>query len=443
MTKPCKKEQIYNPETKRCVLINGTTTKKIIMKYKNKEIKLEEDDLKKLKEAQLLNSPVVSPDSLAKSNDKSPDSLAKSNDTSSENSSDESATPKKGGPKQGGPKQGPPKFKKTKEYNKLVKEYKKLNEKIKNINVTTADKKAFKKEQTEIKNKIVELNPAAKFVVKQLPGKPKPYVFEPISPTQLAKVSDKVKQKLQNYLKHVREQKKLNYINEGHRKACATGVPDMKELTEPVQKFTKTLQYPMLRNMNSTIMSFADLDADKVKLVETQTTPMKFHYNNYNKQIALILFDPESDYTVDTDWFKDMNSYIKSLPKEDIFTVLGYTYHGDQWTNNHMRGMFQQGNFYTGLKNTQAVWTSCYMPVFFQAKEILQKDNFAPELYIFKDEPVTLKTHESVKYDSRLTNKTYTVSQMLEIINKNKNIPNSNIYMALANCTSQDRKEPL
>jgi predicted metal-binding protein len=384
-----------------------------------------------------------SPDSLAKSNDKSPDSLAKSNDTSSENSSDESATPKKGGPKQGGPKQGPPKFKKTKEYNKLVKEYKKLNEKIKNINVTTADKKAFKKEQTEIKNKIVELNPAAKFVVKQLPGKPKPYVFEPISPTQLAKVSDKVKQKLQNYLKHVREQKKLNYINEGHRKACATGVPDMKELTEPVQKFTKTLQYPMLRNMNSTIMSFADLDADKVKLVETQTTPMKFHYNNYNKQIALILFDPESDYTVDTDWFKDMNSYIKSLPKEDIFTVLGYTYHGDQWTNNHMRGMFQQGNFYTGLKNTQAVWTSCYMPVFFQAKEILQKDNFAPELYIFKDEPVTLKTHESVKYDSRLTNKTYTVSQMLEIINKNKNIPNSNIYMALANCTSQDRKEPL
>jgi len=52
--KKCGKNEIINPFTSRILKLSGSTAKKIIEKYKNREISLSETDLKKLKRLKII-----------------------------------------------------------------------------------------------------------------------------------------------------------------------------------------------------------------------------------------------------------------------------------------------------------------------------------------------------------------------------------------------------
>ena len=478
--KICEKKQILNPITNRCVQINGATAKEVINKHLNNQLKLDALDLQKIndfdrsllkknekprkqekadskatskattseeskatskattaEESKATSKATTAEESKAtskatsksesKATSKSDKSDSKSESSESSSSSDESEKPKKAKKNA-----KPPKFKKTKEYKKLLKKYAELNLKIKDLKVDLEHKKEYKAEQLLVKEELIKQNPDVKFIKKNLP---KAYDFnEPISVTKLNKISDNVKNKLANYLKHIKDQRSITYLNKEHQEACTQPNFNKSNLTIPIKSEYQQLELPMVKNPFAMGMSFAALDNPKIDLVNTKTTPISYSWNNYNKQLALNLFDPTLDYSVNTDWFKEMNNYINTLPKEDIFTILGYTYHGDEWANNHMRGKFQQTQFYSGLKSVMNTWLSAYMPVFFQAKSILHRKNFIPSLYVFKDDPVKLLNPPaySHKYDPRLTSKEFKVSEMLELLNKEQDLSNSNIYMVLA-----------
>ena len=454
--KECKKEQILNPITNRCVQINGTTAKEVIDKHLNNQLKLDALDLQKIND---FDSSLLTKEKKAKKDKAEAESKAtskteseskatskatskaeskatsKTESESKAESSDKAASDDESSSneevektKKSKKDKKPPKFKKTKEYKALLKKYAELNLKIKDLKVDLEQKKEYKAAQLLVKEELIKQNPDVKFVKKDLP---KAYDYnEPISVTKLNKISDNVKNKLANYLKHIKEQRAITYLNKEHKEACDGNKVDKSKLTIPFKSESQILELPMVKNPFTMGMSFAALDAPKINLLPTKTTPIAYNWNNYNKQIALNLFDPTSDYAVNTDWFKEMNDYIKSLPKEDLFTVLGYTFHGDEWANNHMRGRFKQTQFYSGLKSISSTWLSAYMPVFFQAKSILHKKNFSASIYTFKNDPVILQA--SHPCDPRLTSKQFTVSEMLELLNKEQDLPNSSIYMALA-----------
>ena len=441
--KECKKEQILNPITNRCVQINGTTAKEIIDKHLTNQLKLDALDLQKINDfdssllqkkdkkkekAEAESKATSKATSKTESSDKSESKATSKAESEAASEAEESSSDEDEKPKKSKKGKKPPKFKKTKEYKALLKKYASLNLKIKDLKVDLEHKKEYKAAQLLVKEELIKQNPDVKFVKKELP---KAYDYnEPISVTKLNKISDYVKNKLANYLKHIKEQRAITYMNKEHKEACDDYPTNKSKLTVPIKTESQILELPMVKNPFTNSMSFAALDAPTINLLSTKTTPITYNWNNYNKQIALNLFDPTADYSVNTDWFKEMNDYIKSLPKEDLFTVLGYTFHGDEWANNHMRGRFQQTQFYSGLKNIGQTWLSAYMPVFFQAKSILHKKNFAVSIYTFKDEPVILnKAHAC---DPRLTSKQFTVSEMLDLLNKEQDLPNSSIYMALA-----------
>jgi hypothetical protein len=333
------KDQIYNPETKRCVNIDGAAGRSIVKKYKA-------EDVKKLK------------------------------------------------------------------------------------------KKATVMSQKNVKSKL-KTRSSKSPMLKNMKGgsvkKKKSIIKEPANVTKINKISENVKTRLRNYLKQIKKQRRIEYINEGHRKACAEG--NMSKLTKPIERFTKTLEYSQVYNPNANRMSFKDLDADNIKLNHGESLPMRFRYNNYNKSISLNVFDPESEYAVDTEWFADMNNYIESLSKEDMFTVLGYTMHGDKLVNNYLRGQFDYREFYPSLGDTATTWTSSYMPLFFQAKHVIHDDKFIPKKYVYHNHVVQLlETPPNVRYDKRLTKKPLRVNDLLELLHNHKDLPNSSIYMALASC---------
>jgi hypothetical protein len=373
----CKSDQIYNPETEKCVKIKGAAGQKLIAKYNDGDVELEQEDIDKIE-----NPPVA------------------------------------------GEKKKKMGAKEKKNITDLINQYKKLNLKIKDLEIPLAEKKIYKAEQQEIKAQIANALPDLKFVRKPLPKRPKPLTQE-----ELDKLRG-VKSKLLAYVKAMKDRKLIKYVNDEHKLACKDpSKPNLAALKDPVQFKTVSEKAELQRYENAASFKIHDLDKPKVNYFKTNSPDVVTSYNNYNQSLSLYLYDPREDYKLDLDWVNEVNNYVKTLSTEDVFTVLGYTFHGDQWVNNYMRGLFKQGSFYIGLGNWNSTWGSCYMPLFYQCKKIIRSPDFFPDVYIHKN--VTKNPHPPGHSPHSAFKPTDTVSEVLNILMKDKSISNVDFYCAL------------
>ena len=156
--KECKKEQILNPITNRCVQINGTTAKEIIDKHLTNQLKLDALDLQKINDfdssllqkkdkkkekAEAESKATSKATSKTESSDKSESKATSKAESEAASEAEESSSDEDEKPKKSKKGKKPPKFKKTKEYKALLKKYAALNLKIKDLKVDLEHKKEY------------------------------------------------------------------------------------------------------------------------------------------------------------------------------------------------------------------------------------------------------------------------------------------------------------
>lgn len=241
-------------------------------------------------------------------------------------------------------------------------------------------------------------------------------------------LSDNIKNKLMNLVKKQRSRMNIEYLDDNHKAFCSNK-QHYSLLSQPITNKTIGNIFPVYTNKHN----FVQLMNRGTGFTSSLINGVSFSFNNYNKGIALNLYDAESESIVDTTWFRQVNEYIKALPAPDILTLIGYTYHGDVWANSYMRGKFDQSKFLNGVTHLYDYWISSYMPLFFQALHVIETTKDLATL-IHKDESVYFVERQlgNVKMEAVLLKQNITVLEVLEIIANTKlKLVNSNKYLAL------------
>lgn len=241
-------------------------------------------------------------------------------------------------------------------------------------------------------------------------------------------LSDKIKNKLLNLVEKQRTRMNIQYVDENHKQFCASK-QNYSLLSEPIVHKTIGNIFPVYTNKQN----FVQLMNSGTGFTSTFINGMNFSLNNYNKSIALNLYNAESESVIDTTWFKQVNEYIKSLSAQDILTLIGYTFHGDVWANSYMRGTFDQSKFMNGVNHLYDYWISSYMPLFFQALHVIESTKDLNSLiHNSKHVYFVEKQMGNISMESVLLKKDITVLEVLEIIrDKKHSIVNSSKYLAM------------
>ena len=221
------------------------------------------------------------------------------------------------------------------------------------------------KETTEPRNDIV---------AKTSKGTTEPNVVHNVPPF--------IKARLAKYLQNIRDKNDI-YVDDSHKDTCLgkqgkgpiihtnisvtipfyrLDISDYKEKKIPLNKVLDG-------NLNGSEIVPGDLNIEydfsnydsKLKfshmtslLPEYKSNPHQFFYDNFDRE-----------------WFIAQNEYIKSLSKKQIFTLLGYTFVGDEVVNSLMRGTFNIDTFRPIL---EVMSVDVYIfPFFFQAIELISQ----------------------------------------------------------------------
>ncbi len=112
-------------------------------------------------------------------------------------------------------------------------------------------------------------------------------------------------------------------------------------------------------------------------------------YDNYGGQVPSLFGD---DFTLDMDWIYECIKYMKGLPIKDKYTILGYTYNGDEFINLFLMNNMPKLKTKISLikKKGKDKYDNYYLPIFFQLIEII-KDGKSPRIKRLIDTaPITL-----------------------------------------------------
>jgi len=98
-------------------------------------------------------------------------------------------------------------------------------------------------------------------------------------------------------------------------------------------------------------------------------------YNNYIDSLHLerhLKNLNNSDELVDYDWFVRMDRYIKSLTKKEVFILSSYSYVGDAYVNNYLRGTIDMDILTTDITDSKN-WKEMMFPLYYQIFGVLVK----------------------------------------------------------------------
>lgn len=88
------------------------------------------------------------------------------------------------------------------------------------------------------------------------------------------------------------------------------------------------------------------------------------------------------DFILDRKWIMDSNNYIINLPREDKFTVYGYTHNGDVIVNMILRNREKEIKDY--ILDPDRVMDKKYQPLFFQLRKTLLAKDYGIQPNILK-----------------------------------------------------------
>lgn len=455
----CKEVQIFNPDTKRCIAINGIPGKKLVKLFETNKIKLPEEEVKKIIKALKWNETYIkvfvegeNKDITLKCLKDEPVNSVKTKKTIQKKlNTVKESTPVK-------------KFTLVKEsVKKSVKESStvktsKLDKKIcKNTEIwNPVTKRCVVMSGTVAKkliNEIIEgtiqidsedLNkllqsPSITWATKQQLSKlSTTKVLEPNQIISTKDIPEDVKNRIHKFVEEWKKKKENDFIDEHHKKYCQT--KKITDLKTPIINWTATVKLPLQRMTGPTgYFSLDLLNKPKQKFTIQHIEGIDFTFNNYS--VRNILYKGINDsFTyienmIDPIWFDKMNNYIINLSTRDIYTMIGYTFYGDIISNNYLRKNLNEAIFYTDLATYDKWWFTFY-PLFFQAKDEIEslKEPFNSILNNKKDEKV--KITKNINNQVNFTVNTSLVGErtVTEIINLLKTLPNlkpSDFYFVL------------
>jgi hypothetical protein len=244
-----------------------------------------------------------------------------------------------------------------------------------------------------------------------------------ISPIKI-EVSKTIKDRLKSVVEDTKDKidmrKGVFYNSKEHSDMCLKN--DFSKMPKPHVTVTGSSVYPIYKLVYTSPKS---LDSPKFTLY-TQAIPnlneVKFETNNYSDELRKtvgIYNDPEN---LDINWVNKQQDYIRSLPKRDIFTLVGNCNHSHFWSNPFLRGTW---NYVKHYKYECSLIASMYsrqyfFPVYFQMKYLIQNyDNDALE-NIASDKPT---------------------QSILQEIHKNKKMKDSEAYTKIMSCCTNFKED--
>lgn len=210
-----------------------------------------------------------------------------------------------------------------------------------------------------------------------------------------------VKKHIKKFLeKGTLQSQPLTYLDNNHKKFCESSSSKI-ELDIPTEKFSIQYSIPIdfaviTKKEASTFIPH--LSNPNVLMERVPSQVFTIYFNNYNQRSALTIFN--NDFEIPYTWLQKMNIYVKSLPTDDKFTVLGYSYHSFDFINSYLRGTLTH-NKLKGLLERHETNQEYFFPFFIQVFRLLPKLNITDQTVLSKKIPIdgTNKTlSEWLKY---------------------------------------------
>jgi hypothetical protein len=178
---------------------------------------------------------------------------------------------------------------------------------------------------------------------------------------------------------------------------------------------------PLIETTKKTIFKIPSIIRGGFKPVHLNNPPQEdmvdlkqlLTYDNYGGQVPSLFGD---DFTLDMDWVYECIKYMKGLPIEDKYTILGYTYNGDEFINLLLINNIPKLKTKISLikKKGNDKYKKHYFPIFFQLITII-KDGKNPRIKRLIDTaPITLLDIKNVINNSNLTDTYLYILEKLE-----------------------------
>ncbi len=174
------------------------------------------------------------------------------------------------------------------------------------------------------------------------------------------------------------------YKDEKHKDFCEEVIPE--KYPEPLVQTTKKTIFKIPTIIRG---KFKPEHLSSPKPEKQFELKQILSYDNYEGQISSLFGD---DFTLDMDWVYSCINYMKKLSIEDKYTILGYTYNGDELVNllliNNMPKLNSKINEIK--KKGKDKYKNFYFPLFFQLIKIIKEGKAPSTKRLIDTSPITL-----------------------------------------------------
>lgn len=153
----------------------------------------------------------------------------------------------------------------------------------------------------------------------------------------------------------------------------------------------------VVTNFTKVLSGFLSRSTIDLPSLQPYGTPAKALYREAEKHHYIFL-DTHADpaaLEMDKRWLKTQDDYIMRLRKEQLFDLFGYTYNGDVFVNNYVRGTFDPILFQGYLENFD-IAKGHYFALFFPALRVLKRFSNSEEMLrlVFRHPPSDIEYAE-------------------------------------------------
>jgi hypothetical protein len=207
---------------------------------------------------------------------------------------------------------------------------------------------------------------------------------------------------------------KDEYISPNHKKFCKTG--DVNFLTQPIVSHTTWSVIPFKSLIFKNVYALDDKPKYTTKIDITNPMHHSFiEFNNYNGRF-LVNHSVFNTIMYDNNWLTEQLQYVYKLSTYDTFTLKGYTYNGDVFANNYLRGTLNVKKFVT-CNDEYTEQITQYFPLFMQVNKLLTHTHAS--MFSVHDLHKK-KVHRITKIHSNVLKSVATIKEWLDVLEANK-----------------------
>ena len=216
---------------------------------------------------------------------------------------------------------------------------------------------------------------------------------------------------------------KEEYISPDHKKFCKTG--DLNYLSQPIISHSTWSVIPFKSLLFKNIYALDNKPNYSTKVDITNPLHHSFiEFNNYNGRF-LVNKSIFNTIMYDTEWLKEQLSFVYNLNTYDTFTLKGYTFNGDVFANNLLRGTLDQKKFrYCNDAFKEQIID--YFPLFMQLDKLFNSTNHD----VFKSDQEKTKVQRISKIACSFPQQSATLADWKRLLS-NRNLKMSERYAIL------------